>query len=643
MLTKFGRTSALVTLFAASSAPPDALPPLGACRLPLSLPTVLPCRLPSATFHSVPTSRLSPGAPWPANLTDLGHAGAALLACTAPVVLAYNTAPSSTFLNQALACGGWGLYLWVLARQRLAIHRGSRVLGRLWPVLLTLGLLAAAGLTASLLGPMPLSLVTGPLAMIAAAVLVLWVGAALSDGGRLASTLTPWMFALLAAGVLSALIALVQVFVPQWADNTWIAQVGPHARAAGNLRQPNHLSTLLLWSLVAVVWLLAAGRLSLAAALPLSGLLVFALVLSASRTGLLGLLLLALWGALDRRLASAARGLLIGLPVAYAAMWWGLDLWRAVGAQSAEDLPQLKTEGDISSSRFAIWSDTLSLIARHPWWGVGFGEFNRAWSLTAFPQRPTAFFDHTHNLPLHLAVELGLPAALLMTALLCWALWRAFRAGSRADDASAVSLRCVFMIVLLVAVHSQLEYPLWYSYFLLPTAFALGLCLGAPPAAGPADATTTRPPLLPWLGALMVAASIHAVVDYWRVVVIFAPGDSPLSLAERIAAGQRSVYFAHHAHYAAATTAPRPAEVLPSFEAASHFLLDTRLMMAWAKAYREAGDVERARHLADRLREFRNPASQTFFDACTPKDAEPAALPFQCTPAGARLDERDFR
>lgn len=584
-----------------------------------------------------------PPPPWPANLTDLGHAGAALLACAAPVLLTNTTAPSSTFLNQALACGGWGLYLWVLARQRLPMHRGSTVIGRLWPVLLTIGLLAAAGVTAAVLGPLPLSLVTGPLAMLAAAALVLWVGAVLSDGGRLDATLTPWMFALLAAGVLSALIAVVQVFVPQWSDNTWIAQIGPHARAAGNLRQPNHLSTLLLWSLVAVVWLLAVGRLSLAAVVLLSGLLVFAVVLSASRTGLLGLLLLALWGALDRRLASAVRGLLIGLLVAYAAMWWGLDLWRAAGALSAEGLPQLRTEGDISSSRFAIWSDTLSLIARHPWWGVGFGEFNRAWTLTPFPQRPTAFFDHAHNLPLQLAVELGLPAALLMTGLLCWALWRAFRAGSRADAASAVSLRCVFMIVLLVALHSQLEYPLWYSYFLLPTAFALGLCLGARPAADPGAPATTRPLLLPWLGALMLVASIHSVVDYWRVVVIFAPGDSRLSLAERIAAGQRSIYFAHHAHYAAATTAPRPSEALASFEAASHFLLDTRLMMAWAKAYREAGEVERARHLADRLREFRNPASQGFFDACTPKDAEPAALPFQCAPARARLDDRDFR
>ena len=39
-------------------------------------------------------------------------------------------------------------------------------------------------------------------------------------------------------------------------------------------------------------------------------------------------------------------------------------------------------------------------------------------------------------------------------------------------------------MVLMMALHSQLEYPLWYAYFLLPTAFALGLCLGGGADAG---------------------------------------------------------------------------------------------------------------------------------------------------------------
>ena len=67
------------------------------------------------------------------------------------------------------------------------------------------------------------------------------------------------------------------------------------------------------------------------------------------------------------------------------------------------------------------------MIAREPLAGVGFGEFNLAWTLTEFPHRPTAFFDHTHNLPLHLMVELGIPLGLLVFGC-CWP--RSLQAGA---------------------------------------------------------------------------------------------------------------------------------------------------------------------------------------------------------------------
>ena len=51
--------------------------------------------------------------------------------------------------------------------------------------------------------------------------------------------------------------------------------------------------------------------------------------------------------------------------------------------------------------------------------------------------------------------------------------------------------RAAFVMVLMIGVHSLLEYPLWYAYFLLPTAFAFGLCLERPDAR---DAGARRAP-----------------------------------------------------------------------------------------------------------------------------------------------------
>ncbi|HLL17415.1 MAG TPA: Wzy polymerase domain-containing protein, partial [Rubrivivax sp.] len=272
-------------------------------------------------------------------------------------------------------------------------------------------------------------------------------------------------------------MALTQVFIPDLPDGNWLAASGLPGRAVGNLRQPNHLSSLLLWGCIAVIALHELGRLRRAFAAVLLGAFVFAVVLTASRTGLVSVALLALWGVVDRRLSRPARLLLLAAPVLYALSWWLMVLWADVSEHSFGGSQRI-AEGDVSSSRFAIWRDTLALIRLHPWTGVGLGEFNFAWTLTPFPDRPTAFFDHTHNLPLQLLVELGLPLGGAVLGLLGWALWRGFRqAWTEQPPARSIAQRCSMLMVLMIGLHSLLEYPLWYSYFLLPAAWAWGFAL----------------------------------------------------------------------------------------------------------------------------------------------------------------------
>jgi len=146
---------------------------------------------------------------------------------------------------------------------------------------------------------------------------------------------------------------------------------------------------------------------------------------------------------------------------------------------------------------------------------------------------------------------------------------------------------------------------------------------------------------------LCVAGALFALFDYLRVAAIFEARRGAPPLEQRIEAGKRSVFFGHHAHYAAATVSDHPAREMPAFDIATHHLLDTRLMMAWAQAYAEAGDLERARHLAQRLREFRNPVSAEFLAECErprPPDATalPAPRPFQCAPPARALNWQDF-
>lgn len=575
---------------------------------------------------------------------------AAAAAATLPSLLAYNVSPSATFLNQALALGLWGLFamvLGVMIRLPPALRR-TRAVALLAPGTV-FALLSGATLASPLWGSLPWTLALSVLGSLAAAAVLAVAGAqaGCADDGTARRLFAAFCAAWVIAALLNAAIAMLQTFAPQACDGVWVACTTLAGRAVGNLRQPNHLSTLLLWGAIAAVALLDTGRLRRRVAWPALGLIVFALVLTASRTAVLGVLLLAAWGLADRRLQAGTRVVLLATPLLYAAGWLAMAARSRLSQQAFGGVQRL-AEADLSASRFGIWSDALHLIRQHPWGGVGVGEFNFAWSLSILPDRPVAFFDHAHNLLLHWAVELGVPLAGLLTALLAWALWRIARAGAAPEAAaSTLPARAGLVMLLLIGLHSQLEYPLWYAYFLLPTAWLLGYgCARAAtvtrnptsrpepqPAAAPARPVRAAPAVphpgpagLALAGLVLAVAAVAAVVDYTRVAAVF-DDRSAVPLAERIDRGRRSILFGHHADYTAATISSQPEREMDALRRAAHYLLDTRLMMAWAEAHARSGDLPRARYLAERLREFRHPDSRPLFQACPGQRGAPAAVP----------------
>jgi O-antigen ligase len=581
---------------------------------------------------------------------------AALLA--SPYLLAISFSPSSTLLNQLLSVAVWGVLLGVSTPVVQPLSSSAAAAAVRWPLLALASLVVAAGLSSGW-ASVPLSMTLSTVLMLVCAVLVM--RGAVTAPASLAEHGGIFWAALLLAGGLSSLIALIQVFWPQWADGVLIARSGLPGRAVGNVRQPNHLSTLLLWSLIALVPVARSGqllgwRVSGRTLLSLGGLLTLGVVLTASRTGVVGMLMLSVWGVFDRRLNRPIRHALVAAPLVYLLGWLAMAGWSHLTHATFGGEARL-AEADLSASRFGIWRNAWDLILAQPWTGVGIGNFNYAWTLTPFPGRPVAFFDHAHNLPLHVAVEMGLPAALALTLALCWGLWQAWqRSFAQADEDLSATSRAATMVVMIAGVHSLLEYPLWYGYFLLPTAWAFGLALrphpawvttpSSTPTAGawsPSPASVLYEPWRMVVALLMILGAVLAAIDYQRVVIIYQPGNTTLSLEERIEQGQQSLLFAHHADYAAATVNdPSPAALL-GLTRTTHSLLDTRLMTAWADALAQAGQVDQARHLAARLREFRNPATADYFAPCKQLPGASATdLPYQCLPASRTWRWQDF-
>jgi len=579
------------------------------------------------------------------------------VALVLPPMFAFSLTPSPTQLNELLAVAGWGSCLLL---HQSTLPGGARQ-HPTWVLAAALGVLCLAVTGSWMFGSLPTSLALPPLALllIAGAVAALGARVAQNAGETGLPAFAPFAIGMVIVGVLSALVAVVQVAWPEAPDGDWIARSGLPGRAVGNLRQPNHLASLLIWSVIALVPLVEWRRVARWVGGLVGALLMLGVVLSGSRTGLYaGAAVLVLWGLADRRLSRGTRALL----VASALFPAGAYLWQWLSTHVAA-MPHVVaaarlSEGD--SSHFAIWRNALAMIGQQPWLGVGWGEFNFAWTLTPFPNRPVAFFDHTHDLLLQLVVELGIPCALLVLGLLLWALVQGAQRAWAAKGDAGHGARAAWVMIVMIGVHSLDEYPLWYAYFLLPAAWAWGFTLGAGPAPRPAEqpalsgivggraaeATTlirlsSEGVALRWIGVLMIAASAAATWDYWRVSTIFSDEAGLKPLPVRIAAGQTSPLFAHHADYAEATTAEPPSRALGALDRATHSLLDTRLMIAWSTALAESGQSERARYLVARLREFRKDDAQEFFAPCA--DATVVDKPFQCQPEPVGLKWRDFR
>ena len=72
--------------------------------------------------------------------------------------------------------------------------------------------------------------------------------------------------------------------------------------------------------------------------------------------------------------------------------------------------------------------------------------------------------DNAHNLPLHFAVELGIPFALAFCVLVVWAIWRGKPWAERRWDR-----QMAWGILFVIGIHAMVEYPLWYGPFFMAT------------------------------------------------------------------------------------------------------------------------------------------------------------------------------
>lgn len=396
-----------------------------------------------------------------------------VLLCTLPFLQPYHLYPLTSFYSEwlAFALGLGVMTVWM--DDRLQARAGIP-----W-VALSPFALAVLLMVHGLLGWSPYfgQALTGAL-YLAWAGLMIMAGRALAQIWGFEKLILVIASALAAGALLSAAAGIIQFYELKTPLNAWVAQ-SRGAALFGNLAQTNHFASHATLGLLSLAYLSLRGRRAAWVALPCTLPLLFVLGLSGSRSVWLFLLaalaLAAGLRAVTRDDANRRLFIVVGVMViVYFLMQMAVQAgWiRPAEQEAVTAVDRLFSSPGSISDRFRLWGAAWALWLEHPLQGLGWGGFAADYyrHVTAIDaDNLYGLYQNSHNIVLHLLAETGLIGGLLLVVpLLIW-IFHVLRAPRDARLWWLLGLTGVF------AIHSLLEYPLWYAYFLGVAALLLGI------------------------------------------------------------------------------------------------------------------------------------------------------------------------
>ena len=308
------------------------------------------------------------------------------------------------------------------------------------------------------------------------AALLMLLGARLRTCFGLEKVATVLAIFLLIGAELSALAGVVQYY--RWSTllDSLIVVKRVSQGVYGNLAQPNHFANYTALGLISLGLLFQQGKLRKGYVAMLAVPLLFVMTLSGSRSPWLYLLLmsgLAWWAARrDMRQLHLLRYSLL-LMLGFGLMHFIVKLpFMAGAASSVDSLQRLFGGADSGGIRLYLWHESWLMFTQSPWIGVGFGQFTwHHFQLLPIlqPSNIQGLYNNAHNLIFQIAAEAGLAGLLVLFASL----------GVWLHGLRRVMLDTVhwwgYAALGVLAIHSMLEYPLWYTYFVAIAAILLGV------------------------------------------------------------------------------------------------------------------------------------------------------------------------
>lgn len=339
------------------------------------------------------------------------------------------------------------------------------------------------------------------------------------------ATFLAWF--LLAGGFLHALVGLAQHYGLHDPPLDALVARRQLPSVSGNLGQPNHYAASITLALASAAYLYCRRSLPVAVAAGAAALLLSVLALTGSRSPWLYLgALMGLAFLLDRlqrsdesrRLSVFTAWLLPGFIAAQ--LLATLPFLLPTGAPIVISADRLFQIARGIAPRLQLWGEGWRMFLDAPLIGAGFGQF--AWEHFLHQAAHGAaaapgVFNHAHNIVVQLLAETGIAGALIAAA--AAVVWIA----DLRNVKFAPEWWWLLALLSVIGIHSLLEYPLWYAYFLGVAALLLGLGAERRIAMRHGGAARAATALLVLLGCVNLVAVMPPYRDFERLVFNSAP------------------------------------------------------------------------------------------------------------------------
>lgn len=236
----------------------------------------------------------------------------------------------------------------------------------------------------------------------------------------------------------------------------------------GNMGQPNQLATLLIMGIVSLAWAFACGHVRWLLCAAIIGFLTLVLALTQSRAGMLGAVTMSLFLAWKARITPST------IPPRYFLFWlvgYGLLLLLVPTIYDLLHMGLGRSIGSMFTTydRFAIWGQVLAAIVQSPWLGYGWSQTPAAQAVGSVVLPASMLFTFSHNIVLDMLLWNGIPMGLVIAGLCAW--WVLSRLRSTTQTHAVYAMAALLPVL----VHSLVEYPFAYAYFLLAAGLMVGV------------------------------------------------------------------------------------------------------------------------------------------------------------------------